>query len=117
MVRLNVLLLIAVLASALYLVHTEYRSRLLFTELDRLTTEGRRLEVDGERLQVEKQAQATPLRVEKLAKEQLKMRTTTPAITQYVRQDGTVIPPIPQAAPATPAGARPAPAASTRRAG
>ena len=31
MVRLNVLLLIAVLASALYLVHTEYRSRLLFT--------------------------------------------------------------------------------------
>ncbi|RZL41020.1 MAG: cell division protein FtsL [Variovorax sp.] len=116
MVRLNVLLLIAVLASALYLVHTEYRSRLLFTELDRLTTEGRRLEVDGERLQVEKQAQATPLRVEKLAKEQLKMRTTTPAITQYVRQDGTVIPPIPQAVPAPPAGARPA-ATATRRAG
>ncbi|MBP6650956.1 MAG: cell division protein FtsL, partial [Xylophilus sp.] len=39
---------------------------------------------DNERLQVEKRAQATPLRVEKLAKEQLKMRTTTPAITQYV---------------------------------
>ena len=44
------------------------------------------------------------------------MRTTTPAITQYVRQDGTVIPPIPQAVPATPAGARPA-ATATRRAG
>ncbi|RZL40800.1 MAG: cell division protein FtsL, partial [Variovorax sp.] len=41
---------------------------------------------------------------------------TTPAITQYVRQDGTVIPPIPQAAPAAPAGARPA-ATPARRAG
>ena len=29
-------------------------------------------------------AQATPLRVEKLAKEKLQMRTATPAITQYV---------------------------------
>ena len=88
MVRLNVLLLIAVLASALYLVHTEYRSRLLFTELDRLTTEGRRLEVDGERLQVEKQAQATPLRVEKLARDKLQMRNTTPAITLYMPDPG-----------------------------
>ena len=32
----------------------------------------------------EKRAQATPLRVEKLARDQLQMRTTTPAITQYV---------------------------------
>ena len=111
MTRLNVLLLLAVLASALFLVHTQYRSRLLFTELDRVTTEARRLEVDGDRLQVEKRAQATPLRVEKLAKEQLKMRTTTPAITQYVRPDGTVIPPI--AAPAPAASA----AATSRRAG
>lgn len=103
MTRLNVLLLIAVMATAMFLVHTQYRSRLLYTELDRANTEARRLEVDGDRLQVEKRAQATPLRVEKLAKEQLKMRTTTPAITQYVRPDGTVIPPIPAAsAPAKP---------------
>ena len=32
------------------------------------------------------QAQATPLRVEKLAREQLQMRTATPAVTQYVRR-------------------------------
>ena len=44
------------------------------------------------------------------------MRTTTPAITQYVRQDGTVIPPIPQAAPAAPAGSKPG-ATAARRAG
>jgi cell division protein FtsL len=113
MARLNILLLLAVMATALFLVHTQYRSRLLYTQLDHADTEARRLEVDGERLQVEKRAQATPLRVEKLAKEQLKMRTTTPAITQYVRQDGTVIPPI-----AAPAPAASAPhAASARRAG
>ena len=106
MARLNILLLLAVLATALLLVHTQYRSRLLYTELDRATNEARRLEVDGERLQVEKRAQATPLRVEKLAKEQLKMRTTTPAITQYVRADGTVIPPVVAPEPAAPASVR-----------
>jgi cell division protein FtsL len=40
--------------------------------------------VENEKLQFEKRAQATSLRVEKLAKEQLQMRTPTPAITQYV---------------------------------
>ncbi len=106
MARLNLLLLIAVLATALYLVHTQYQSRQLFTELDRAESDARRLELDGDRLQVEKRAQATPLRVEKLAKEQLKMRTTTPAITQYVRPDGSVIPAV--VAPATPPAATPA---------
>ena len=84
MTRLNLVLLVAVLASALYLVRTQYESRSLFVELDRATALAHTLEVDNERLQVEKRAQATPLRVEKLAKEKLLMRTATPAITQYV---------------------------------
>ena len=84
MVRLNIMLLVAVLASALYLVHTQYESRRLFTELDRATVEARRLETEHQRLEVEKRAQATPLRVEKLAQGKLNMRTATPAITQYV---------------------------------
>lgn len=99
-VRLNLLLLLAVIGTALLLVHTQYRSRQLFTELYRAQGEARRLETEFERLQVDKRAQATPLRVEKLAKEQLKMRTTTPAITLYVRGDGSVIPPVaPASAP------------------
>ncbi len=112
MARLNLLLLLAVMASAIYLVHTQYLSRQLFTELHRVQTEARRLELDHDRLQVEKRAQATPLRVEKLAKEQLKMRTTTPAITQYVRPDGSVIPAV--VAPPTPAASAPR-AAPARR--
>ena len=84
MTRLNLVLLVAVLVSALYLVRTQYESRRLTTDLDRATSEARKLETDNERLQVEKRAQATPARVEKLAKEQLQMRTASPAITQYV---------------------------------
>ena len=84
MARLNLMLLLAVLVSALYLVHTQYQSRRLFTELDRAVAEARRLDTEHQRLQVEKRAQATPLRVEKMARAQLNMRTATPAITQYM---------------------------------
>lgn len=91
MTRLNLVLLMAVLASALYLVRTQYESRRLYVELEKAITQNRALEAENERLQVEKRAQATPLRVEKLAKDKLQMRTVTPAITQYVTQkDGTV---------------------------
>jgi cell division protein FtsL len=91
MTRLNLVLLLAVLASALYLVRTQYESRRLYVELEKATTKNRMLEAENERLQVEKRAQATPLRVEKLAKDKLQMRTVTPAITQYVsHKDGTV---------------------------
>lgn len=84
MTRLNFVLLLAVLFSALYLVRTQYESRRLYVELEKSTAVSRQLESDRERLQVEKRAQATPLRVEKLSKERLQMRTATPAITQYV---------------------------------
>lgn len=91
MTRLNLVLLLAVLASALYLVRVQYDSRRLYAEIDKLQGEARKLEMEHERLQAEKRAQATPLRVEKLAKEQLQMRPATPAITQYVTQHGATV--------------------------
>ena len=54
MARLNFVLLLAVLASALYLVRTQYESRRLYVELERATAEARKIEMDNERLQVEK---------------------------------------------------------------
>ena len=84
MTRLNLVLLLAVLFSALYLVRTQYESRRLYVELEKTAALSHRLEADKERLQVEKRAQATPLRVETISKERLQMRTATPAITQYV---------------------------------
>ncbi len=86
MLRINLLLLLAVLVSALYLVQSQYASRRLFTELDRATTQGRQLETERQRLQVEKRAQSAPGRIEQLAQQQ-GLRTATPAITAYVRDD------------------------------
>ena len=84
MTRLNLVLLLAVVASAMYLVRTQYESRRLFVELERASAEVRKIELENERLAVQRRAQATPLRVEKLAKDRLGMRTATPAITEYV---------------------------------
>jgi len=84
MTRLNLLLLVALVFSSLYLVKTAYESRRLFAELDRANNEARTLEVEYKRLEAERQAQATNLRVERVAREKLAMRTATPAVTQYV---------------------------------
>ncbi len=91
MTRLSVLLLLALVASALTLVHSQYESRRLFMALEAARKEAKRLEVDHDRLQIERRSQATPLRVEQLARQQLQMRPASPAITQYVTvKDGAV---------------------------
>jgi cell division protein FtsL len=94
MTRLTLVLLVATTLTALYLVHTQYESRRLYVELEKALAQGRKLEVDNDRLQVEKRSQATPLRVEKLARERLQMRTATPAITQYVSQKDQALRPV-----------------------
>ncbi|MFP5466963.1 MAG: cell division protein FtsL [Gammaproteobacteria bacterium] len=92
MIRLNLMLLTAVLASAFYLVHTQYESRRLYTAVDRAKAQSKRLATDHEQMVVQKRAQAAA-RVQLIATRRLKMRPVTPGITQYV-----------QAAEAAPAG-------------
>ena len=82
--RLNFILLLAVLASGLWLVHSAYDVRRLFTAVDEAAAEGRRLESDRQRLEAERHAQATNLRVDKVARERLQMTTITPAVTKTV---------------------------------
>ncbi len=84
MIRLNLMLLLAVLLSAFYLVHTQYESRSLYTQIDRGNTHTRRLEAEHEQLVVQKRGQATSARVQQLATSQLNMRPANPAITYYV---------------------------------
>ena len=91
MTRFNLVLLLCVIGSALYLVHIQYESRRLYVELEKTAAQSKKIDTDNERLQIEKRAQATPLRVEKLAKERLEMHTVTPAITQYVTQKEGVV--------------------------
>ncbi len=92
MTRVSVLLLLAVMASAMVMVHSQYESRRLYTALHRALAEARQLETEHQRLQVERRAQATPLRVERLARDRLHMRMATPAITQWVTDDGRPVP-------------------------
>lgn len=100
MSRLSFVLFIAVMGSAFVLVRTQYESRQLTTELDRTMRETHRIETELDRLEVERRAQATPLRVERMAREQLRMRTITPAITQYAGA-AQAAPSAPAPAPAT----------------
>ncbi len=101
MLRLNLVLLAGVVASAMYLVQIQYQSRRLFVEVEKAQSLSRKLETERERLEVDKRSQATPLRIEKIAKDQLQMRSATPAVTQYVKL------PMSAVAPASATGAKP----------
>ena len=83
-VRVNILLAIVLVLSCLWLIRTSHESRHLFVELDKAQTQSHELQLDFERLQVDKRAQATPLRVEKLARDKLRMFNNTPSVTHYV---------------------------------
>ena len=96
MTRLSIVLLAALMFSAMYLVKVQYESRQLVMQIERARAEARTLATQRRQLEVEKRAQATSLRVERLAQDKLAMRPVTPAITEYV----------------TPGAARPAPAGS-----
>ena len=100
MIRLNLMLMLAVLLSAFYLVHTQYESRRLYTQLDRARTQAHKLEAEQEQLQVQKRAQATSARVLSISSAKLKMRPANPAITQYVSYSGTAKPAEPKPAAA-----------------
>ena len=63
MMRLNLVLLLAVVCSAMYLVSVQYESRRLFVEIERARNQAQRLATEYDRLEVEKRGHATPARV------------------------------------------------------
>ena len=84
MTKTNVILGVLLLASCLGLVRVAYEARRVFAELDKARNEQRLLDAEFKRLDAERQAQATNLRVERVARERLRMNTATPAVTAYV---------------------------------
>ena len=100
MTKFNLLLLLAVVASALLLVSTAYDARRLFTGLHRADLEALRLQGEQQRLEAERQLQATNLRVERTAREKLRMVTATPAVTMY--EGRVAVAPVAQASPVSP---------------
>ena len=85
MTRLNLVLLLAVLISAFYLVNLQYESRRLYVALDKAKSQAERLDVEHEQLTVQQRAQASASRVQQIAAQQLHMRPATPAVTEYVQ--------------------------------
>ncbi len=82
--RIHFALVLAVVASALWLVRTSYDARRLYASIEQARVQERSLEVEYKRLDAERRAQATHLRVERMAREKLQMRTASPAVTVYV---------------------------------
>jgi cell division protein FtsL len=85
--RVAVVLLALLVLSGLYLVQVAYEERRLFAELNKAQDEAQRLEAEFSRLKAQAQAQAAPLRVERLAKDKLDMRVAMPVSTLYVQAE------------------------------
>jgi cell division protein FtsL len=84
--RLNLVLLLVLVASALYLVHVSYESRRLVAEQERQRVKATRLHEESERLEIARRDAAKHLRVEKEAAERLGMRAATPGVTTFVNE-------------------------------
>jgi cell division protein FtsL len=92
MTKINLMLLLAVIACSLVLIKSAYDSRRLFAAIHKTEVEAQRLDGEQKRLEAERQHQATNLRVERTARERLEMRTATPAVTLRVIDPGASAP-------------------------
>lgn len=84
MSRLNILLLLALIVSSLYLVRVSYDARRLYSEINKAENEQVRLDSDFKRLEAERQAEATHQKVQRVARERLGMHAISPGVTTYV---------------------------------
>ena len=75
MVRLKILLLLAILVCALGVVTSQHKARKLFQAIEAEQERARQLDIEFGQLQLELSTWATSPRIEKIAREKLKMRT------------------------------------------
>lgn len=93
MARLNVLLLIMVVACALGLVTSQHKARKLFVDLQYEKERAQQMDVEWGKLQLEQSTLAMPTRVEKLARQQLQMHLPVNDQIHLVRIDGNEVQP------------------------
>ena len=74
MARLSVVLLAVLVACALSLVASRHQARKLFVELEREQALARTYEIEYGQLQIEQSTWAMPARIEKIAREYLRMQ-------------------------------------------
>ena len=84
MVRVNLLLLAVLVACALSLVTSRHQARKLFVELEREQARAHGYETEFGQLQLEQSTWSMPARVEKIAREQLKMQIPGPGRVESI---------------------------------
>lgn len=89
MTRLNVLLLIVVVACALGVVTSQHKARKLFVDLQYEKERAQQMDVEWGKLQLEQSTLVMPARVERLARQQLQMHLPTSDQMHLVRIDGS----------------------------
>lgn len=93
MLRINLLVLAALIACALALVTSQHQARKLYVELQKEQDRAKALEVEWGQLQLEASTWATHARVEKLAVGKLGMRVPPAARVQVVPPAGAEVKP------------------------
>lgn len=84
MTKVNLVLLAVLVLCALSLVSSRHQSRRLFVELERAQAEARAFETEFGQLQLEQSTWGMPARVEKVAREQLRMQLPTATRTEII---------------------------------
>jgi cell division protein FtsL len=84
MARINLVLLAALVACALSLVTSRHQARKLFVDLEREQSQSRAYEVEYGQLQIEQSTWAMPARIEKIAREHLRMQLPGPGRVQII---------------------------------
>jgi cell division protein FtsL len=82
--RINLILLLALTACALGLVTSQHKARKLFAELEQEQERAKQLDVEWGQLQLEQSTWAMHARVEKIARERLRMSVPDAKRTQMV---------------------------------
>jgi cell division protein FtsL len=82
--RINVVLLVVLIACALSLVTSRHQARRLFVELTREQAEARRFETEYGQLSLEQSTWGMPARVEKIARDTLHMQLPAPGRVEVV---------------------------------
>jgi len=88
MTRVNLALLAILVACAISLVASRHQARKLFVELEREQARARAYAVEYGQLQLEQSTWSTPARVEKIAREQLRLQVPGPGRVEIVPMPG-----------------------------
>ncbi len=82
--HLQIILVVALVLSALMLINARYKARRLFVELEVELTQTRQLEVEWSQLQLDQSSLGKHARIESSARRDLNMVHVTPANTRFM---------------------------------